>query len=106
MQELRAPLQTAFSLGLQYTPLATAAIAAIERWESEQPQALRAVAPQIVPLLEPYLLETTALATDSNANGAPQGELCICCLEQVLCLADRCIDVSWSLVAISGSFLH
>lgn len=74
MQELLAPLQTAFSLGLQYPPLATAAIAAIERWETEQPQALRAVAPEIVPLLDPYLLEMTALAADAQAAGASQGK--------------------------------
>lgn len=74
VQELLAPLQTAFSLGLQYPPLATAAIAAIERWETEQPQALRAVAPEIVPLLDPYLLEMTALAADSQAADAAQGK--------------------------------
>jgi len=33
------------------------ALAALERWETEQPQALMAVAFEIVPLLGPYLLE-------------------------------------------------
>ena len=59
MQELVGPLQTAFSLGLQYPPLAKEALAALERWEGEQPQALSAVAPEIVPLLNPYLLQIT-----------------------------------------------
>ena len=73
MQELLAPLQTAFSLGLQYPPLATAATAAIERWETEQPQALRAVAAEIVPLLDPYLLEMADLASDSRVAEVSEG---------------------------------
>ena len=83
MQELLGPLQTAFSLGVQYPPLATAATAALERWETEQPQALRAVTPQIVPLLDPYLLEITGLVVESDAaDVATAGKLCIrdCCL--------------------------
>ena len=54
-------------------PLATAATAALERWETEQPQALRAVAPEIVPLLDPYLIDMAALASDSRVADVSQG---------------------------------
>ena len=66
-------MQTAFTLGLQYPPLAKEAFAALERWETEQAQAFRAVAPQIVPLLDPYLLEITDLAADSDATADARG---------------------------------
>ena len=77
-QELIGPLQTALSLGLQYPPLATAAIAAMERWETEQPLALRAVASQMVPLLDPYLSEIigSALGSDAVAVTA-EGKMCL-----------------------------
>ena len=74
LQELIGPLQTAFTLGLQYPPLANEALAALERWESEQPHALRAVAPQVVPLLDPYLTEVTDMAADADANAVPKGK--------------------------------
>ena len=74
MQELVGPLQTAFSLGLQYPPLAKEALAALERWEGQQPQALSAVAPQIVPLLNPYLLEITDQGTPTDETAA-EGKL-------------------------------
>ena len=61
-----SPLQTALSLGLQYPPLAKEALAALERLETEWPQAIRAVAPQIVPLLDPYLLDITDMAADTD----------------------------------------
>lgn len=77
LQELTGPLQTALSLGLQYPPLAIAAIAALERWETEQPQALRAVAPHIVHLLDPYLVKITGLAAGSDAAAVTaEGEMC------------------------------
>lgn len=77
VQELTGPLQTALSLGLQYPPLATAAIAALERWETEQPQALTAVAPQIVHLLDPYLVEITGLVPGSDAAAVTaDGKMC------------------------------
>lgn len=66
------PLQTALSLGLQYPPLAQAALSALERWELEQPTAIQAVAPQIVPLLDPYLLEIKDLAAAADAS-SPEG---------------------------------
>lgn len=75
------PLQTAFSLGLQYPPLAKEALAALERWEGEQAQALTAVAPEIVPLLEPYLREMTDQATapdDTPAEGKLKPSLLTC----------------------------
>ena len=72
LQELVAPLQTALSLGLQYPPLAQAALSALERWELEQPTAIQAVAPQIVPLLDPYLLEIKDLAAAADAT-SPEG---------------------------------
>jgi hypothetical protein len=78
MQELVGPLQTAFDLGLQYPPLAKEALAALERWEGQQPQALTAVAPQIVPLLNPYLFEITDQGTptdDTAAEGKLDGPL-------------------------------
>ena len=74
LQELVGPLQTACSLGLQYPPLAKAALAALERWEGEQAQALIRVAPEIVPLLEPYLHEITDQATAPDDTPA-QGKL-------------------------------
>ena len=74
MQELVGPLQTAFSLGLQYPPLAKEALAALERWEGQQPQALSAVAPQIVPLLNPYLLDITDQGTPTDQTAA-EGKL-------------------------------
>ncbi len=74
MQELVGPLQTAFSLGLQYPPLAKEALAALERWEGQQPQALTAVAPDIVPLLNPYLLEITDQGTPRDETAA-EGKL-------------------------------
>ena len=95
MQELLAPLQTAFSLGLQYPPLATAATAAIERWETEQPQALRAVAAEIVPLLDPYLLEMADLASDSRVAEVSKGRAYICCwrlLQSVACYTHWCMS--------------
>ena len=70
MQELVGPLQTALSLGLQYPPLAQAAMAALERWEVEQPQAIEAVAPHIVPLLDPYLAEIKDVAAAADAASA------------------------------------
>lgn len=70
MQELVGPLQAAFSLGLQYPPLAKEALAALERWEGQQPQALSAVAPRIVPLLNPYLLEITDHGTHTDETAA------------------------------------
>ena len=78
LQEVLGPLKTAFSLGLQYPPLAKAALAALERWESEQAQALRAIAPQIVPLLDPYLLEVTDFVVDSDASTDTKGEPVAC----------------------------
>ena len=69
MHDFVSPLQTAFALGLQYPPLATAAVAALERWEVEQPSALAQVAPQVVPLLEPYLhdmVDPVSSAYDDN----------------------------------------
>lgn len=71
MQELVGPLQTAFSLGLQYPPLAKEALAALERWEVEQPQALRIVAFQIAPLLDPYLHEIADTASATATEGTP-----------------------------------
>ena len=70
MQELVGPLQTALSLGLQYPPLAQAAMAALERWEVEQPQAIEAVAPHIVPLVDPYLAEIKDVAAAADAASA------------------------------------
>ena len=78
LQEVLGPLQTAFSMGLQYPPLAKAALAALERWEIEQPQALRAVAPQIVPLLDPYLLEVADLVADAEASTVQTGKSIAC----------------------------
>ena len=78
VQELVGPLQTALSLGLQYPPLAAAAIAAMERWETEQPQALKAAAPQVVPLLDPYLLEVTGLVPGSDTVAViAEGKMCL-----------------------------
>ena len=78
VQELIGPLQTALSLGLQYPPLATAAVAAMERWETEQPQALRAAAPHVVPLLDPYLLEITESMPGSDAAAVTaEGKMCL-----------------------------
>lgn len=79
------PLQTALNLGLQYPPLAQAAISALERWETEQPQAVQAVAPHIVPLLDAYLTEIRDVAAAADAPSA-EGELllfvsCIACLK-------------------------
>ena len=74
LQELVGPLQTAFTLGLQYPPLAREALAALERWETEQPQALRAVALQIVPLLDTYLVEFTDLVAGTDASDVTDGE--------------------------------
>lgn len=47
MQALKGPLRTAFSLGLQYPPLAEAALAQLERWETSAPDALSVIAPQV-----------------------------------------------------------
>lgn len=73
LQELVSPLQTALGLGLQYPPLATAAISALERWEVEQPQAVQTVAPHVVPLLDPYLAEFRDVAPAAEAASA-QGQ--------------------------------
>ena len=43
------PLRTAFSLGLQFPPLAEAALAQLERWETSAPDALSVIAPQVRP---------------------------------------------------------
>ena len=67
-------MQTALSLGLQYPPLAQAALSALERWELEQPQAVQGVAPQIVPLLDPYLHEIKDVAAAADA-ASPEGVL-------------------------------
>jgi hypothetical protein len=80
MQELVGPLQTAFSLGLA---LAKEALAALERWEGQQPQALTAVAPDIVPLLNPYLLEITDQGTPTDETAA-EGKLDLLFLDLVL----------------------
>ena len=74
-QELVSPLQTAFALGLQYPPLATAAVTALERWEVEQPLALGHVAPQVVPLLEPYLHDMVDPVSSGPDGNVAHGQL-------------------------------
>ena len=49
VQALVGPLRTAFSLGLQYPPLAEAALAQLEGWETSAPDALGVIAPQVRP---------------------------------------------------------
>lgn len=71
LQELVGPLQAALRLGLQYPPLAQAAMSALETWELEQPQAIQAVAPHVVPLLDPYLTDIQDVAAPAEA--APTG---------------------------------
>ena len=60
MQELVQPLDMALQLGLQYPPLAAVAVTALEAWES-QPSALLVLAPQVVPLMDPYLRSLSGL---------------------------------------------
>ncbi|KAK9829312.1 hypothetical protein WJX72_005143 [[Myrmecia] bisecta] len=64
-KELVAPLQAALTLGLQYVPLAETAIAALERWERQQAEVLRVVAPQVVPYTGPYLGNLSLLGQEA-----------------------------------------
>ncbi|KAK9826371.1 hypothetical protein WJX81_003941, partial [Elliptochloris bilobata] len=69
VQALLVPLRAAFSLGLQHPPLAEAALAQLVRWETSAPAALAAIAPQVVPVLDPYL---SPIATASAAVSPPE----------------------------------
>ncbi|EFJ51180.1 hypothetical protein VOLCADRAFT_87994 [Volvox carteri f. nagariensis] len=61
---LAVPLTLALPLGLSYMPVAEAAVTALERWEVQQPAALKAAMPYFVPLLEPYLADQQVLQSD------------------------------------------
>lgn len=64
----------ALHLGLQYPPLAAVAVAALERWEGQH-TALRVLAPQVAPLLEPYLRNLSTLEGIEAVPDAPGGAL-------------------------------
>ncbi|GLI70660.1 hypothetical protein VaNZ11_015597, partial [Volvox africanus] len=66
---LAVPLALALPLGLSYLPVAEAAVAALERWEVQQPEALQAAMPYFVPLLEPYLGQQSMLEPDDAGDG-------------------------------------
>lgn len=74
MQQLAQPLQMALQLGLQYAPLAAVAVEALERWET-QPDALKLLAPQVAPLLEPYLRNLSTLEGIEAVPEAPDGAI-------------------------------
>ena len=71
MQELLRPLQLALHLGLQHPPLAARTLAALERMEAHSPAALQALAPKLMPLMEPYLapVRDIAAATPAPTEG-------------------------------------
>lgn len=71
VQEMLGPIQAALSLGLQYPPLATTALRALERLEGRSKSTLHELAPAIVPLLEPYLLPIST--TELTVQGASPG---------------------------------
>ncbi len=66
-QELVAAMQSALGFGLQWEALAGIAVATLERWEAQEPRVLQALAPQLVPLLEPYLQKSS----DQEMQPAP-----------------------------------
>ncbi|GIL42476.1 hypothetical protein Vafri_437, partial [Volvox africanus] len=70
---LAVPLALALPLGLSYLPVAEAAVAALERWEVQQPETLQAAMPYFVPLLEPYLAQQSMLQPDDAGDGGGDG---------------------------------
>ena len=62
LQELLRPLQLALRLGLQHPPLAERTLIALERLESQSPEALHTQAPKLMPLVEPYLAPVRGMA--------------------------------------------
>ncbi len=73
LQELYRPLELALQLGLQHPPLAARTLKALERLEAQSPAALQALAPDLVPLLEPYLApvgDIVAAALPTSAENA------------------------------------
>lgn len=71
MQELLRPLQLALQLGLQQPPLAARTLAALAHMESHSPAALQALAPKLMPLMEPFLapVRDSAAATLAPTEG-------------------------------------
>ena len=67
MQELLRPLQLALQLGLQHHPLASRTLAALERMEFHSPAALQALAPKLMPFMEPYLAPVRYIAAATPA---------------------------------------
>ena len=76
-QELLRPLELALQLGLQQPPLAARTLKALERLEAQSPAALQALAPDLMPLLEPYLAPVRDIVTAALPPSAGNGyELC------------------------------
>ncbi len=73
VQELLRPLQLALELGLQHLPLAFRTLAALESMESHSPAALQALAPKLMPLMEPYLACVRDIAAANTAPAEGEG---------------------------------
>lgn len=73
VQELFRPLEVGLQLGLQHPPLAARTLKALERLEAESPAALQALAPDLVPLLEPYLAPVRDIVAAALPPSADNG---------------------------------
>eukprot|EP00891_Asterochloris_glomerata_P007060 jgi/Astpho2/7060/Aster-x0303 len=75
LQSLREPLQLGLQLGLQLPALAEVTVSALEQWEQQQPDALKELAPAIIPALEPFLSEVTdwSAGRDGTAEETTEG---------------------------------
>jgi hypothetical protein len=69
------PLCMALRLGVRHSDAAAVAVSALESWEQQQPQQLQALLPVVVPLLNPYLQDLSAVQPAEDAEGAAGFEL-------------------------------
>jgi hypothetical protein len=63
------PLCMALQLGVRYPDAAAVAVSALESWEQQQPQQLQTLLPVVVPLLNPYLQDLSAVQPEKDAAG-------------------------------------
>jgi hypothetical protein len=61
------PLCMALRLGVRHSEAAAVAVSALESWEQQQPQQLQALLPLVVPLLNPYLQDLSAVQPAEDA---------------------------------------
>jgi hypothetical protein len=69
------PLCMALRLGVRHSAAAAVAVSALEAWEQQQPQQLQALLPLVVPLLNPYLQDLSAVQPAEDAEGGAGFEI-------------------------------